>query len=78
MFIFRSQLRSTVPSYFMLMQWTLGFLFTKYFNDMVPIIQMHGWMWLFASCCAAEVLLVGIWMPETKGRSYEEIRKAMS
>lgn len=62
----------------MLMHWALGFVFTKYFNDMVVTIHMHGWIWLFAGCLATEALLIGIWMPETKGRSYEEIRKAIA
>lgn len=59
------------------MQWLLGFAFVKYFNLLLAAIDMHGCMWLFGGCCAAEAVFIAAWMPETKGRTWEEIRKAM-
>lgn len=71
------QLRSSVPSAFFLSGWVMAFMFVRYFNAMVGAFAMHGCLWIFAGCCIFEFVIVAIWMPETKGKGYEEIRKAL-
>lgn len=61
----------------MFMLWLLGFMFVKYFNSMVDVLQMYGCMWFFAGCCFFELGFLAVMMPETKGKSYEEIRRAL-
>lgn len=55
--------------------WIVGYLG----NQMFPILQKHlgsdGTFWLFSSGALLTIVLVGWLVPETKGRSLEEITK---
>jgi SP family arabinose:H+ symporter-like MFS transporter len=55
--------------------WLMGFLG----NQLFPIMQKHlgsdGTFWLFSAGALLTVILVGWLVPETKGRSLEEITK---
>lgn len=53
--------------------WTFAFIFIRYFSMLTEIIGFHGCMFLFAGICSIGGILILIFLPETKGRSREEI-----
>lgn len=55
--------------------WGLGFVVTKTFSDMEKGLQTHGCYWLFAGISAAGGLWALLFVPETKGKSLDEIQK---
>lgn len=53
--------------------WVLGFLITKYFGTLVDMFGQHGSFGLFASCCLLAAAFVYKFVPETSGKSVQEI-----
>lgn len=53
----------------------LAFILIKFFPMMSNVLGMHGSMFLFASISIVGAFLIMVVMPETKGKSYEEIMK---
>lgn len=45
--------------------------------ETVETFEMHGSMFLFADFCAVSVVFIMIGMPETKGKSYEQIMASL-
>ncbi|EDS32412.1 sugar transporter [Culex quinquefasciatus] len=57
--------------------WVVSFIVVKYFPVMVEVLGMHGCMWTFAGCCLFGVLFNAFFVPETRGKSIDEITLAM-
>ena len=55
--------------------WFLAFLVTKEFTQVEAAIHNYGTFWLFSGVCLLGVIFVAIFMPETKGKSLEEIQR---
>ena len=53
--------------------WLFAFLTTKEFEDLELAIHSYGAFWLFAFICLIGVAFVFFYVPETKGKSLEEI-----
>jgi len=53
--------------------WFIAFLTTKEFEDLESALHRFGAFWLFAGICLIGVVFVFFRVPETKGRSLEEI-----
>ncbi|XP_058814671.1 facilitated trehalose transporter Tret1-2 homolog [Topomyia yanbarensis] len=58
--------------------WIFAFLAIKYFSTLFEVLGMHGTLLLFSSCSLAGTLFVALYVPETKGKSFEAIAKVMS
>ncbi|XP_062551188.1 facilitated trehalose transporter Tret1-like [Armigeres subalbatus] len=57
--------------------WVVSFIVIKYFPVMVEVLGMHGCMWTFAGCCMFGMFFNALFIPETRGKSIEEITLAM-
>ncbi len=57
------------------LNWTFAFAITKEFADVQKAITPYGAFWMFAGCSAASVVFVFMFVPETKGKSVEEMQK---
>ncbi|XP_053697379.1 facilitated trehalose transporter Tret1-like [Sabethes cyaneus] len=57
--------------------WVVSFIVVKYFPVLVEVLGMHGCMWTFAGCCAFGVFFNAFFIPETRGKSIDEITLAM-
>ncbi|XP_035795544.1 facilitated trehalose transporter Tret1-like [Anopheles albimanus] len=57
--------------------WTISFLVVKYYPVMVELVGLHGCMWMFSAVCLSAGLFNAIVIPETRGRSIEQIIHAM-
>ncbi|XP_065556827.1 facilitated trehalose transporter Tret1-like isoform X2 [Artemia franciscana] len=55
--------------------WTLAFIITFMFDMLVGAIQMYGVFWLFAGFTILAGFFVLFLVPETKGKSLEEIQQ---
>lgn len=53
--------------------WSSAFLITYGFSYMQSMLGPHGAFWLFAALCLVGVIFVWIKVPETKGKSLEDI-----
>jgi len=58
--------------------WLFAFLTTKEFEDLESAIDSFGAFWLFAGVCLAGVAFVLVYVPETKGKSLEEIEAELT
>lgn len=57
--------------------WLFAFLTTKEFEDLELAIHSFGAFWLFAGISLLGVVFVFVYVPETKGKSLEEIEAEM-
>ncbi|XP_020293941.1 facilitated trehalose transporter Tret1-like isoform X2 [Pseudomyrmex gracilis] len=55
--------------------WTSCFIVTKTFQDIISLIGAHGAFWMFGLIVAMGFFFVIVSVPETRGRSLEEIEK---
>ena len=53
--------------------WCIAFVVTKEFSEMEHFLNTYGAFWLFGSACLVGVLFVLFIVPETKGRSLQQI-----
>lgn len=56
---------------------TVSVLSLKFFPSIVAAIGMHGAMTVFATCTFIGSMFVLFCIPETKGKSFEEISKML-
>lgn len=56
-------------------KWLLSFLVTKFFDDIILLIGEAGCFWLFAGFCVLGFLFIFWFVPETMGRSLEDIQR---
>ncbi|XP_042344758.1 solute carrier family 2, facilitated glucose transporter member 8 [Plectropomus leopardus] len=71
--IFPSKVRGIASAVCVLTNWTMAFIVTKTFQDMMSLMTSAGTFWLFASMCIANVLFTIAFIPETKGKTLEQI-----
>lgn len=57
--------------------WILGFLITKFFANMVDVMGTSGSFWFFAGCCVIAGVFVYKFLPETSGKSLQEIQEIL-
>ena len=53
--------------------WFSGFIVTLLFPQLEAIIHEYGMFWIFGILCVIATIVIPICMPETKGKSLEEI-----
>lgn len=73
--ILPARIRGTAASIATAFNWTCTFVVTKTYEDFKELTGAHGTFWFFGIICALGVFFVYIWVPETRGRSLEEIEK---
>ncbi|XP_068771321.1 solute carrier family 2, facilitated glucose transporter member 8 isoform X1 [Struthio camelus] len=56
-----------------LTNWVMAFLVTKEFHDLVNFLTSCGTFWLFSAFCCMNVIFTAFYVPETKGRTLEQI-----
>jgi hypothetical protein len=58
--------------------WGLGFFIAKFFKDMLFAFTAAGCYWIFSACSFAGFIYCLLVVPETKGKSLEEIQRHFS
>lgn len=68
--------RSIINGLATAMNWLLVFLITKDFQGITALIHNYGAFWFFGGFCFIGCFFVFTFLPETKGRSLEEIHES--
>ncbi|XP_047359964.1 facilitated trehalose transporter Tret1-like [Vespa velutina] len=76
--LFTPDTKSIVGSSACFLNWTLAFIVTKTFVNLNDIIHVYGTFWLFSLFCAVGVIFVLFFVPETKGKTLEQIQRELS
>jgi len=71
--IFPARARGMSTAIVNVTNWFLGFVITKSFASLQATVGMYGVFWLSGACCLVAVVYVVRYVPETKGKSLEDI-----
>ncbi|KAK4871485.1 hypothetical protein RN001_015609 [Aquatica leii] len=71
--IFSLQTKGIAASIVTAFHWACTFIVTKTFLDIIEIAGPHGVFWIFGIFCITSFVFVVIWLPETKGKTLQEI-----
>ncbi|XP_015675492.1 solute carrier family 2, facilitated glucose transporter member 8 [Protobothrops mucrosquamatus] len=71
--IFPLRARGIASGACVLTNWLMAFLVTKEFHNLTVLLTPYGTFWLFSSTCLLNVVFTLFCVPETKGKSLEEI-----
>lgn len=71
------RVRSAGQSLAMTLMYVISTVLLKVFPLMVTVLSMSGALFVFAGSCLAAVAFVWVRVPETKGKSFEAIRRMM-
>lgn len=58
--------------------WLIGFVITKYFGTISEALGMHYAFWIFGLCTFSAFCFVFFLLPETKGKSLQEIQDILN
>ncbi len=72
--IFPSRVRGRAVSIATAANWGAAFLVTQFFLSIVDAIGEAETFFLFAAICVVSFIWIARWVPETKGRTLEEIQ----
>lgn len=64
-------------SFCMTVLWTLCFIMVKFFPILNELLGFHGSMFMFAMICLLCEAFIIFYVPETKGKSYEQIMDSL-
>lgn len=71
------KLKEFGASFCMTLLWSFAFIIIKYLPLLTDVLQFHGTMFLFAAVCLSSALFIIVYMPETKGKSYDQIMHSL-
>uniref|UniRef100_H2MRD4 Solute carrier family 2, facilitated glucose transporter member 8 n=1 Tax=Oryzias latipes TaxID=8090 RepID=H2MRD4_ORYLA len=71
--IFPAKARGFASAMVVLSNWGMAFVVTKTFQDMLMSLTSAGTFWLFSSTCVVNILFTVFFIPETKGKTLEQI-----
>ncbi|XP_030647519.1 solute carrier family 2, facilitated glucose transporter member 8 [Chanos chanos] len=72
--IFSTKVRGLGSALCVLINWSCAFIVTKTFQSLMDLITRAGTFWLFSCLCALNVVFTIFFVPETKGKTLEEIQ----
>ncbi|XP_023158440.1 facilitated trehalose transporter Tret1 isoform X2 [Ceratitis capitata] len=75
--ILPAKIRGSAASVATAFNWTCTFVVTKTFRDMIDTMGTHGAFWLFGSICVVGLFFVIFCVPETQGKTLEDIERKM-
>lgn len=73
-----ANIRGTAASLATAFNWSCTFIVTLTFEGIMAGIGQHNGYWMFASVCLAGLFFVIFWVPETQGKSLEDIEKKLT
>ncbi|XP_047359120.1 facilitated trehalose transporter Tret1-like isoform X2 [Vespa velutina] len=76
--VFTPETKGIAGSSACLLNWILAFIVTKTFVNLNDIIHIYGTFWLFSLICALGIVFVLFFVPETKGKTLEQIQRELS
>ncbi|XP_074187158.1 solute carrier family 2, facilitated glucose transporter member 8 isoform X2 [Rhinolophus sinicus] len=71
--IFPLHVKGVATGVCVLSNWLMAFLVTKEFSSLMEVLRPYGAFWLAAAFCTVSVLFTLFCIPETKGKTLEQI-----
>jgi len=75
--IFSPEMRGIAGSSACLFNWLMAFIVTKFYTNMIDAVHSYGTFWIFSGFCAIGTLFVYFLVPETKGKTLEQIQREL-
>jgi len=72
--IFPTNLKSVASALTASFCWILGFILTKLFSTVSDAIGIYSVFWIFAVCCILALLFTAFLLPQTEGKTLQEIQ----
>lgn len=76
--IYPLQIKEAGVGFCMTFNWISAFINMKCAPLLIETVGLHWYLFIFAGICVSLTLIVLIFLPETKGKSHEEIMKLLS
>ncbi|VVC25779.1 Sugar/inositol transporter,Major facilitator superfamily domain,Major facilitator, sugar transporter- [Cinara cedri] len=76
--IFPTQIKGIASSIVCMSNWFFVFLVTKFYSSLVSAIFIYNTFWLFTLFCVVGTFFVIYFVPETKGKTIDEIQELLS
>lgn len=76
--ILPAKIRGSAASVVTSFNWSCTFIVTKAFQDMIRLVGEAGTFWFFSVICLGGLIFVIVCVPETRGRSLEEIERGLT
>nr|XP_050859152.1 facilitated trehalose transporter Tret1-like [Vespula vulgaris] len=76
--VFSPETKAIAGSSACLWNWIVAFIVTKTFVNLNNTIHNYGTFWLFSFVCAVGICFVLFFVPETKGKTLEQIQRELS
>ena len=73
--IFSAEAKSVGATLGNALNWICAFLVGKFYPNIESALNTSGAYWLFGAVCAAGAVYVLLFVPETKGKSPQEIKR---
>lgn len=76
--LFPSNVKSAAASFTVFCCWFVSFILTFFFDSVSEAIGMGGSFWIFSGCTVVAFVFTLVYVPETKGRSFQEIQQILN
>lgn len=76
--LFPSNIKSAASSFTVSCCWLVSFILTYFFGSVADAIGMGPSFWIFAGCTVICFLFTLIYVPETKGKNFQEIQSILN
>ena len=73
--IFPTKVRGVASGIATEVNWLCAFTVIKFYDNMEASMHSYGTYWFFAAVCFACVIYVFVFLPETKGKTLEEVEE---
>lgn len=71
------QIRNATMTMTSMLMWVLGFITNIGYLYLLPIIMLHGCLFVFSTVCFVCGIYALIFIPETKGKSFGSVEKLL-
>ena len=75
--LFAPQIKGFASSLSCVLNWILAFIVTKFYSDLVLAFSIQATFWIFAVLSAIGTVFVFFIVPETKGKTLDEIQREL-
>ncbi|XP_014485614.1 PREDICTED: facilitated trehalose transporter Tret1 isoform X2 [Dinoponera quadriceps] len=76
--IFAPEVKGIAASSACLSNWLMAFVVTKFYVNMKHAVEPYGTFWIFSAFCAIGIFFVYFLVPETKGKTLDEIQRELN
>ena len=75
--LFAPHIKGFASSLSCVLNWILAFIVTKFYSDLVSAFSIQATFWIFAVLSAIGTVFVFFIVPETKGKTVDEIQREL-